>query len=210
MNWDIYSDMCLLKQTMSRICIACSKTFQQVTDDRCMFCGHQAQNMKCLQCVQWKRTIKHTALYQYNDAMKEYFKAYKLWGGYHLKDVFKAELLKEIKRMKHPLIVPIPSTQEANEARGFDQVRTLLTGIPYKPLLICTNKKKQHQKNLNLKQRLESNQLFELNNSCSLPTKDTKICLFDDIYTTGQTIFHAAECLKSQGFTDIVSMSIAR
>lgn len=202
--------MCLLKKQIIKICHACKLSFVLIDQKRCLFCGNPANIQACPQCIQFKRTTKHVAIYQYNDAMKDYFKAYKLFGGYHLKDVFIDDINRTYRKLGNPLIVPIPVTNDAFKERGFNQIEALLGNNKIERLLICKENKKIHQKDLNRQERLNMTQPFKLNTEITLPDKKTKICLFDDIYTTGQTISHAVKLLETQGFKNIMTFSLAR
>lgn len=202
--------MMLFKTYVIYTCDTCKGRFQAVDKDRCYLCGRPDQRLKCAECLLRNRTVPHVALYKYNQAMKDYIRAYKLSGGYHLFKVFSAELKQQIKRLDNPVVVPIPVTEQAFNLRGFNQVEGLLTDTKYNNLLVCQNIDKPSQKSLNIRQRLSTQQPFQVNLNVKLPDLNQQICVVDDIFTTGQTINHAVTCLQQQGFTNIMTLSLAR
>lgn len=197
--------MCVLE-----ICHQCRDNFEPLTGNHCYLCGDPDQLIKCGQCEKLERQYPHVALYSYNSAMKAYFYLFKFFGGYHLKSVFELQMKRAYIDIGRPILVPIPISNDTKKSRGFNQVEALLAGIPITKLLICQEEFKPVQKNLSRQERLASKQPFHINDFCELPDKGRKICIVDDIYTTGQTIHHATQCLRNQGFVDIMSLSLAR
>ncbi|MGD1370531.1 ComF family protein, partial [Enterococcus faecium] len=91
---------------------------------------------------------------------------------------------------------PIPLSEKRWLERGFNQVSEMLKAakIPFQMLL----KREQHllaQAKNTRKERLEMPQPFELAVPLS-KIQHKKIMIIDDVYTTGQTLFHAAGCLQ--------------
>lgn len=202
--------MCLLRNYIIKICDDCKNAFEKVDPVRCLYCGNQQNKIACLQCVELERKVKHVAMYNYNDVMKEYIKAFKFSGGFHLKGVFQNEIKRQLKQLGNPIVVPIPVGQDAYLGRGFDHIAALLENQKIHPLLTCQDIRKKHQKELNRQERLKSEQPFKINSDITFPKLDNKICVFDDIYTTGQTISHAVQILQRQGFSNIMSLSLIR
>ena len=80
---------------------------------------------------------KHFAIYCYEENMKEYFSRYKFMGDYCLRKIFQQEIKANLKPFlkKGYILVPVPLSEERLEDRGFNQVKGLLEGIPYKNIL---------------------------------------------------------------------------
>lgn len=110
---------------------------------------------------------------------------------------------------KRAALVPIPARSTAVRQRGFDHVALItaelahFTGLPILPLL--TAKPRKDQRNLDAQQRLA-------NMSGSFALAEAKhaalqarlrffphVILVDDVFTTGATLFTAAETLKPLG-----------
>ncbi len=60
------------------------------------------------------------------------------------------------------------------------------------------------------KQRLEEAQPFAVKPEATVEIKNKKLLLIDDVYTTGRTLYHAAEALQTFGPQSIRSFSFAR
>ncbi|MGM0287716.1 comF family protein [Enterococcus hirae] len=107
-------------------------------------------------------------------------------------------------------ICPIPLATARLKERGFNQVIEMLrvAKIPYSQLLTRSDHSlPQSQKTR--QERLKTTQPFKL---AVVPTiiKGKKVLLVDDVYTTGQTLFHAASCLLPHAPEKIRTFSLAR
>lgn len=133
-------------------------------------------------------------LYSYNEPMKEYLHQYKFLQDVALAKVFSGKLKKAFQK-KEGIVVPIPMHPEKLKLRTFSQVDELLNAaqIPFQQLLTKTTSDSQGKKTK--KERLKTTNLFEVIGIIEA----TNYILFDDIYTTGATIHHAAKILKDAG-----------
>lgn len=185
----------------------------------CPLCSRkQTDTSLCKDCVRWNNdypghTFKNESLYTYEGLVKDWLERYKIYGDVRLGEVFS----KEIHAYLHPyvkkkyLVVPIPSDEQRNEERGYNQVSYMLecAKVAYTPLLF---KKEIHgkQSEKNRKERMNTPQMFELTSTFKASIKSRKIILIDDVYTTGRTMFHAVELLKASGAVEVRSLTIAR
>ncbi|TQR17657.1 ComF family protein [Psychrobacillus soli] len=146
-----------------------------------------------------------TSLYAYNEAMKSYLHQYKFLQDVALAQVFSATL-HEAFEGKEGIVVPIPMHPEKLVQRTFAQVDELLNsaGIPFQHLLAKTATTEQGKKTR--KERLEASPLFEV--TTKIEARD--YILFDDIYTTGATIHHAAKLLKDAGATRVEAITLIK
>lgn len=146
-----------------------------------------------------------TSLYIYNEAMKSYLHQYKFLQDVALAQVFSKTLHEAFER-KESIIVPIPMHPEKLLQRTFAQVDELLksAGISFQHILTKTAKTEQGKKTR--KERLEAAPLFEL--TTTIEARD--YVLFDDIYTTGATIHHAAKLLKDAGATRVEAITLIK
>ncbi|KRN45863.1 putative ComF operon protein 3 [Weissella viridescens] len=194
------------------ICRTCKKRFERITGLKCRQCGRdvaEVDDNQCLDCRVWmKRTngqIKHVSLYHYNEIMQHYFKYYKFQGGYHLSQLFCSEIQRTIRKMNVEVVVPIPLSDVKYSARGFNQVEAWL-GTDYQQLL-----KRVHQTDSQSKrtkwERINSSNPFSVSTHQPYP-KECRICLVDDIYTTGTTIRQAYEVIRQAGYRNICSLSL--
>jgi len=146
-----------------------------------------------------------TSLYTYNEAMKTYLHQYKFLQDVALAQVF-SETLHEAFVGKEGIIVPIPMNSEKLVQRTFAQVDELLKSadIPFQHVLTKTATSEQGKKTK--KERLEASQLFEVTTSIEAQN----YILFDDIYTTGATIHHAAKSLKDAGARRVEAITLIK
>lgn len=105
----------------------------------------------------------------------------------------------------------MPSSSEKVANRGFNQTALLLEAarIPYKDLLISEgNKGKQAYKNR--QNRLRDLNKIRINPAIRPLDQRRPIVLFDDVYTTGTTMFSAYKALELAGFSQISGLTLAR
>lgn len=185
----------------------------------CKGCGRRWEKEElCGDCIRWKGVypeylFHNTALYEYNSFLKEWMDKYKFQGDYRLRELFARTLKDEIRKRNQTdcLIVPIPISQKSMAARGFNQVSGILNTaqVSYEDILthVGTGPK---QSTKDRKQRMTSPQPFEILIGKKEKVENQRILLVDDIYTTGRTLFHAAECLFAHGAKEVCSITIAR
>ncbi|MCI3029041.1 ComF family protein [Desemzia sp. C1] len=210
----------LSKISSKPLCRKCSFLVSLLDDQStCNGCGRVWEGSElCPDCIRWKEQypqydFQNEALYEYNSFMKDWIEAYKFKGDYRLGKVVAEPLKKKItQKIDHSwLTVPIPVSKKSMENRGFNQVAGLLSfaEVNYLEVLkhIGTGEK---QSSKNRKERMITPQPFEVRKEMLDIVVDKKILLIDDVYTTGRTLFHAAECLLSKGAVSVRTLTIAR
>ncbi|MFJ8064197.1 ComF family protein [Psychrobacillus sp. NPDC096426] len=204
-------------------CLLCGTTFQPAPTWRKLFL-YEKESSTCSRCfnkfTKSDTTIQYddfkgtryegavdavTALYSYNEAMKSYLHQFKFLQDVALAQVF-SETLHEAFEGKEGIIVPIPMHPEKLVQRTFAQVDELLISadIPFQHLLTKTATTEQGKKTR--KERLEASPLFEV--TTRIEARD--YILFDDIYTTGTTIHHAAKVLKDAGARRVEAITLIK
>lgn len=138
--------------------------------------------------------------------MKDFMAQYKFQGDYRLHRVFQDEFTQTVQKLKPTLVVPIPATEHTMLTRGFNQATELYAG-ELTNLLAHAHHDKTPQSAKDRQERLATPQPFVLEESS--PLVGQRIVLIDDIYTTGRTLYHAAELLRNQGCQEIVSVTLA-
>jgi Predicted amidophosphoribosyltransferases len=195
-------------------CSQCNHLFEKIQPPYCPTCKKQGVTQQCHECQRWHRLYPdydfgHDALFQYNEGFQQWIFQYKFQGDYQLRSTFQEEI-KQYFKSKQALICPIPLSSERYQARGFNQVAAFLEAsqIPITPLLskgVDTTPQSERTR----KERLEMLQPFQVEGELER-IKNQEIILVDDVYTTGRTLFHAAELLLSYQPKSIRSFSLAR
>ncbi|MCK1986486.1 ComF family protein [Lysinibacillus fusiformis] len=155
----------------------------------------------CTRCTaRFEHSQSITALYQYNEAMKDYLHQFKFLQDVALAKVFRQALYTRFNKEK-AMIQPIPMHPLKQQERTFSHTNELLKAadIPYIQLLEKTTTETQGSKNR--EQRLRTAPLFRLKEGANVEHKD--YLLFDDIKTTGTTLQHAADVLMRAGAKNV-------
>ncbi|MEG9295786.1 ComF family protein [Mangrovibacillus sp. Mu-81] len=204
------------------LCEDCQKGLQAIEGKRCSCCSRSLEKLPeelmkggvCLDCFRWEQNPKwtgilqhNTSLFEYNDFLKEYLARYKYRGDHMLAKVFRFQLATCLKNNNYDHIIPIPLSEERQYERGFNQSAALLeeAQILHSHLLSRSHSEKQSKKSR--RDRLQQKQIFTL---IEKDFNGQSILLFDDIYTTGTTLRHAAKLLKEAGAEQVTSFTLAR
>lgn len=202
------------------LCKACREHFHPISYNYCSKCYKMYEEGQCIDCDAWETLydghdplIKNVSLYAYSEWMKELVAQWKYRGDYVLGEVFKREFhqlfiesFKDI--IKESIILPIPLSSDRLYERGFNQASQLASfiveyGMDEQNLLCRMTNEKQSKKTREERLRMENP--FKLNGSIN-----KTVILVDDIYTTGQTLRHAATLLKEQGCPQVYSYTLLR
>lgn len=200
----------------NELCPQCAQQFS-VIDWRtcCPSCGKKETEF-CSDCLYWEETcpmiqLQHRALFAYDQGMKDWLHEYKLMGNYQLRGTFAPVIKQKLNRFDYECLIPIPLSAERYQQRGFNQFTAVLeaAGVRFQELLekvVDTAPQAQRSR----RQRLVEAQPFAVKPDVACEIKGKKLLLIDDVYTTGRTLYHAAEALQSFGPQSIRSFSIAR
>lgn len=191
------------------LCRACLRQFTRIDPaTACPGCGRADSPNLCYDCERWQKAgytlLHHHALFQYDASMKAFVEQYKGLGDWRLHVAFQ-----DLISPSGTHFVPIPTEAAHYQRRGFDPVLGLFDHLPlHQWLTKADTPVPQAQKNR--AGRLMTPQSFSVRPQVSL-AQISQITLLDDLYTTGRTLYHAADALRAAGFHGtITSFSLIR
>ena len=150
----------------------------------------------CFRCYQkmdasffrWSvKGVPCMAIYPYENDVRSRLYQFKGCGDLELSPTFFSFIASFLKlRFRDYVVVPVPSTENHDQARGFNQVEEMAKELGL-PVVSCLRKDgNEKQSDLSLKERSLVGRWIRLEGGLGL--KGKKILLLDDVYTTGHTI----------------------
>ncbi|QOY37020.1 ComF family protein [Anaerobacillus isosaccharinicus] len=205
-----------------QLCEECTKKLEKITGDLCEKCGRPFLNLDakyrkgdlCNDCVRWGEgaLTKSRSIYVYNEFLQEVIAKWKYRGDAELVKLFRPELQNLTEQFEIDVVVPIPLSKGRLYERSFNQSKALAEGLPYpiiEALMRPDEAEKQSKKSR--KERLHREERFQMVPSFLYDLQGKTVLLVDDIYTTGATLYSAANTLKEQGGAGpIFSITVAR
>lgn len=196
-------------------CFRCEKNFTKIEQaTACPGCGREDSPDLCPDCSIWQQqlgfVLENRSIFQYNEGFRTWIEGYKFSGDYRLRGAFTTELRQALQGYQREFLVcPLPLSNERFQQRGFNQVSGCLdlTKLPYE--LLLERKELSPQSKKTREKRLRMEQPFTI----SVPNgkiRNQRVLLIDDVYTTGRTLFHAAELLYKNGAKTVKSLTFAR
>ncbi|WP_155286215.1 ComF family protein [Lacticaseibacillus zhaodongensis] len=155
-----------------------------------------------------EEVLNHRAIYEYNAAMKDLIERYKGIGDYNLRHCF----IKDVTSFAdlHCTFVPLCSEPKHLQRRGFDPVLGIFATLDLQQWLQKADTALPQAKKNRLS-RMLTPQSFSCVCSPVHMAKAQRVCLLDDLYTTGRTFHHAAAALRKAGYQgEIISRSLIR
>lgn len=122
--------------------------------------------------------------------------------------------LSELSAEPPDLLIPIPLHTQRERERGYNQSNLIArelskaTGIPAAERGLRRIRATEVQAKLDLQERIKNVEgVFALGD---VEVTHKRVCLIDDVCTTGATLFSAADCLKSAGAARVTGLTFAR
>ena len=206
----VFRSLLLLKNKENNVCVDCLSGFEKISEEHCPNCMKIGVSTKCQDCQYWCKegiVVNHSAIFTYNQAMKEFFSRYKFDGDFLIRKIFARFLAEELKKFKEYQFVVIPLSSERFINRGFNQVEGLVDAAGFSSYDLLGKRKEKASCTKNRVERLTTELPFFIKSGVTIPKK---ILLIDDIYTTGTTINRVKRLLEETGAEDVKTFSLAR
>lgn len=216
--------VCGKKTILTPICIKCKKDYFSIdelfTQRRCSICGKKLISTigTCIKCRE-NRVLFHTdsvfPLFSYRLWNKELMFRWKIQSERIISSFF-AQLINQIlKYLEFDAIIPIPPRKGKIKKNGWDQIEELCTILEklydYKVLRILERKTKKEQKKLNREERLlqiQNGYCVHKKRFSKLNKIPKKVCIIDDVCTTGATLESCAKILKENGIEKVYAVTL--
>lgn len=202
------------------LCNECKdKYFYNYIKKSCSLCGKEivSETLCCLECREKKQSI-------YVDNFYSLF-SYRLWNvrimfmwkkqGLRVFSDFFAKILYkkiiELKKIKGDFfIVPIPPRKNKLKTVGWDQIKDITDLLKYiykqKVINLLKRTSSLEQKKLSREERFKYiNDSYKIAYKKNVPKK---VCLIDDVKTTGATLEKCAQLLKGIGVKEVFALTI--
>lgn len=202
----------------------------------CLICGKLLSEICCKDCekrIYDKLNLKiesknkkdyyfekHMYLFTYKDEIRNLILDYKFNDKSYLYELFSKIITKNEKICgileKYDIIIPVPIHKKRKQKRGYNQSELITRQISKKiPSLVHEStaiQKIKHnieQSSLSKEQRKQNvKDVYKIVNKEKIENKN--IVLFDDIYTTGNTVNEISKILKQNGANKILVLTIAK
>lgn len=226
-----------ISKVCSNIFKSCSGLFHACRDwlfpPRCCVCGKISQNepFLCLSCYKKLNiygrepdsVVYHkdhpadlaVSLYYFDPVFQELAHSLKYKGMWYLGQFLGREMGKYFSDMAEncDAVVPIPLHSMRRRDRGYNQSVMIGKGIasvwhvPLESRLLKRNRYTETQTKLNKKERQKNmDGVFTVRSNYIIPKR---ICLVDDVFTTGATTMEAARTLKKAGAQHVIILTAA-
>lgn len=222
--------VCGSKTYLRPICDSClEKHFsvqKALTVERCIYCGKQLISTKgtCLKCRE-ERVLMHTdkvlPLFSYRLWNKELLFKWKISGYRMMSSVFAELVSKALIAIDVNVVVPVPPRKGKIQKNGWDQIDELCTFLNLRfgfgLFKVLERNSTEQQKKLNRTERLETiKNAYSVCNAKTLSKAlkpfngiiPEKVCLIDDVCTTGSTIECCARLLKEIGVKNVTVVTL--
>ena len=202
----------------------------------CLICGKLLSEICCKDCekrIYDKLNLKiesknkkdyyfekHMYLFTYKDEIRNLILDYKFNDKSYLYELFSKIITKNEKICgileKYDIIIPVPIHKKRKQKRGYNQSELITRQISKKiPSLVHEStaiQKIKHnieQSSLSKEKRKQNvKNVYKIINKEKIENKN--IVLFDDIYTTGNTVNEISKILKQNGANKILVLTIAK
>ncbi len=149
-------------------------------------------------------------LAHYDGIIRKAIKEVKYRGKYAILSEL-AEMFPKEFNFNFNYLVPVPLSKKRLTDRGFNQAEKLAKYLKLAPILNCLKRTRDTKPQFDLKmfERRENVKNAFIHNSRFI-IHNSKVCLVDDVATTGSTLSECAKVLKSAGASKVYAICVAR
>lgn len=197
------------------ICPRCADKMRLIHEPSCMCCGRQLadeQQEYCKNCRgQHFSFLYNISLFDYNETAAHAMAGIKYRGRQEYMDYFADQALHfamaALSRMEPELLLPVPIHPSRMRERGYNQAALLAErlgaqlDIPVLRGALRRIHKTEALKNLSPQERREA--LRDAFAVAQLPGGLRRVCIVDDIFTTGATMEACAAALRRAGVPEV-------
>lgn len=198
----------------------------------CGICGKIEKNGICKKCelsihkykfnnssIRQKKNLQRFHVFKYEGKIREIILQYKFFEKAYLYKTFSYLILNDKNICtyinEYDIIIPVPVYIKRKKEKGYNQTELIAKEIAntcsleYKNNVLKKIKDTKKQSTLTKRERKENvKNVFVIENSEQI--KNKKIILFDDIYTTGSTVYECYKHLKKAGASKVLILTIAK
>ena len=188
------------------LCPECRKLFTIEEIKRCKCCGKEliSENELCMECREnpvLKNVDGTFPLFSYRLWNKELLFLWKIQGIRALSYFFAGLVFKALKQLQLEYLVPVPPRPGKIRKNGWDQIDELCKILKYhygiKVLPLLERISSTQQKKLNRDERLSTIKSAYVFSNKALLNLPQKLCIIDDVCTTGATLETCAQIIKA-------------
>ena len=194
--------------------------------ERCSCCGKELVSMKekCMVCREkpvLTSTDRVLTLFSYRLWNRELMFRWKMLGERNFSPLFAKLLCEVLRKMGESVLIPVPPRKGKIRKNGWDQIEELCTFLEkrygFGVLRILERNTSGQQKKLSRTQRLESIKTAyqlcppQVVSHALKPFSGRfpeRVCLIDDVCTTGSTLESCAEILKKEGIKTVNAVTL--
>ena len=206
-----------LEKTLSIPTKRCKICFEEIKDYSLFYIVNKESQI-CEKCFAKFRpkfinfhigNIDALSIYEYDENIRELLFKFKGCYDIELKDVFLGRYINYLKvKYQGYYVVPLPSYHLDDEKRGFNHIQEIYNRLNLPMLKILVKIKNEKQAKKNKKERMNSQNNFEITDTNIVKSK--KILIVDDVYTTGSSMNAAINLVKQARPRKISVLVIAK
>lgn len=158
----------------------------------------------------------YTPAFVYSQEFRSLFLKFKFQGytayGHLLADIAAEHIKKNPNFDEYSYIIPVPISIWRRIERGFNQSELMLEHIANamdKPVLKCLKRIKHSTPQSKYRRFRSRTRNVKNAYSCNLDFNGDNLILFDDVYTSGSTMYECAKILKKHGAGKITGIACA-